>query len=113
MKTKGDHIQVGELNHRITFESASVSTDGMGGITPSWSTNVTLWANVSVLKGKELDEIEGTKGKVYVKCILRYTSAVNDDDRMVFNGENYEIISVLQEDLDKFKTVIYAVKETS
>jgi len=38
--------QIGELDQRVTLESATLASDGAGGATSSWAAYATVWAKV-------------------------------------------------------------------
>ena len=44
----------GKYRHRITFQTATETTDGQGGVTVAMTTLATQWANVTPLSGDRL-----------------------------------------------------------
>lgn len=46
-------MNVNEMKHRITIESKTRTTDGIGGATVSWATFVTVWSRIETVLGNE------------------------------------------------------------
>ena len=46
---------VAELRNRLVFESESLSDDGQGGTTPSWSATATVWGKLEPLSANQIN----------------------------------------------------------
>ncbi len=54
MIRKGDRINVGSLNDRVTLQFTSTTDDGMGGTIPADTNLFTTWAEIKPLNAKRL-----------------------------------------------------------
>ena len=66
-------MQASELRHKISFQSATTASDGMGGKTASgWATDKTLWARI-VSNGADVSFESGqTRGVKTFTILTRY-----------------------------------------
>jgi len=70
-------IQAGEFNKRIILKSKTASQDAFGGITSTYSTQTTVWANKNVKSLRDVKEkFEGNELQSYSRFIytIRYSS---------------------------------------
>ena len=86
----------GSLRHRITIQSAVVSTgDGMGGGgTTRWDDTMTVWASVVPLRGDELLMAGQTQSEISHKIETRYRSDITAVNRIKFGSSRYFDIQV-------------------
>lgn len=81
----------GELDQRIIIERESLADDGMGGSTSVWSTHITRWALVRPASGSEKTEHDTVNARAKYVFVIRYPADVNDDDRILWDGDYYNI----------------------
>ena len=90
---------IGAMDQQITFQRAADTADGAGGITQAWANiaaNPTVWANVKAKSGREALN-EGRMTAVFVTVFTIYhRSDISELDRIVWNGENYNIRAILR-----------------
>lgn len=87
----------GKLDQQITFQRATRTADGGGGLTQAWAnfaTNPTVWAGVSFKSARE-GMTEGRINASQMTTFEIYTRAdVSEIDRLLWNGEVYNIRAV-------------------
>jgi SPP1 family predicted phage head-tail adaptor len=85
----------GELNKIITIQSRASTTDAFGGTIYTWSTFATVWAKVSPLKGREMIAAQAAQSEVTTRIKTRWISGVTTGMRIVYDGQNFDIISAI------------------
>lgn len=88
-------MNAGRLDSKIVIQSASLTTNGLGVQTESWSTIATEWAEVRHLKGQEYEQAQQIAGETDTKFIIRYnsnSSAITQSSRIQFGSEDYDIL---------------------
>lgn len=90
---------IGKLDQRITLQRQIEAPDGGGGLVRIWgdvANNSCPWANVKAKAGREgLDE--GRTNATYVVVFTIYTrNDISEKDRIVWNGETYNIRGILR-----------------
>ena len=91
---------IGKLSERITFQSYSLVSDGAGGNTKTWANLAsipTVWAKVEAKSaGEQFDEQRTTATGMYLFTIRERTD-IDERDRIVWRGVNYNIRAVLRD----------------
>ena len=90
---------IGKLGQRITLQRQVETPDGGGGLVRIWANvphNACPWADVKAKAGREgLDE--GRMNATYVVVFTIYNRTdLSEKDRIVWNGENYNIRGILR-----------------
>lgn len=83
-----------KLDRKIDLLTSTSTTNDLGENVQTWSTSMSVWAQVKYRSGSEdfTDNIEvKSQG---VSFIIRYQSAVTTKYRVSFNGETYEIDAI-------------------
>ena len=90
-------MTAGAMDQFITIERRTRAADGMGGFTETWATYKQVWANAKAKGGREsLDE--GRTNAVFVVVFTIYNIAdLSEVDRIIWNGERYNIRGILRE----------------
>lgn len=90
---------IGKLDQRITLQRQIETPDGGGGVVRMWgnvANNACPWANVKAKAGREgLDEGRTNATFIVVFTIYNRTD-LSEKDRIVWNGENYNIRGILR-----------------
>ena len=84
----------GRMRQRLTLESATVTPDGAGGGTLSWSQVATLWGEVTPLKAEERTIGEGFVDVVSHRVVVRHRSGVAAGDRFRLGARVLDIRGV-------------------
>lgn len=84
-------VKTGELDKLITIEKATVSQDGRGEETETWTTYTKAWAKIVPVRGREYFEAHGERGLADTRIIMRYVSGVTRSMRVSWSGRIYDI----------------------
>jgi len=88
-------MKAGELDRRITIQQNTVSAGSeYGEPQDSWTTFATVWADVVPMVGRELAQAQQISGEVTTKFIIRWLSGVQDNMRISYNSQYYDIFRV-------------------
>lgn len=86
----------GELDQLITITRETRVSDGMGGDYVTLSdVAADLWAHVRPRSGKEMGAQDRPESRVMYLFAIRYRNDIRDDDRIIWNGDTYNIRAVL------------------
>jgi len=91
-------LRIGRLRHRVTIQSATNTSDGMGGYTEAWGNLDTVWAAIEPFKGDERYEVQKLEADLSHKIILRYRSGILPNMRINFDSKVFEIIYIINRD---------------
>jgi len=99
----------GELDQLIDIKREALTTDDMGGSTIVL-TNIAadLWAKVSPMSGNEAERFDKLNATMTNRFVVRFRDDVREDDRIVWDGEEYNIRSIEKAGSRKLYTVMYA-----
>jgi SPP1 family predicted phage head-tail adaptor len=79
----------------IVIQSVVETPDGQGGFTDAWSTFVTVEAEVEYMDGSEAIDAGRLGVHQLIKLVFRYEAGITEKMRVVFNGDNMPIRSVV------------------
>lgn len=88
------HQNIGALRHRLTLERVVRTPDGGGGVTESWVSEATLWAEIRPLSGGEAVEAGRLAGKHRFEITLRYRDGVEPAMRFRLGARLFHILAV-------------------
>jgi len=87
-----------DMRHRVTFQEKIRSQDSEGLETYTWTdvTNaVSIPASVIPLSGKEFLSSQQMTVNIAARVTIYKNTAIDESMKMVFSGQNYNIISIL------------------
>lgn len=87
--------KAGDLIHPVTFQAKTFTPDGMGGSVVSWSNVIATLAKIEPISAREAYLYDRRQSEVTHKIIVRYSSLINNELRIVFGGKVLEIEGVL------------------
>ena len=87
-------MEIGKLQHRITFIKPVIHRDENQVETQSWQDYKSVWAHISNLHGKEYFEAAAVQKETMVKFVIRATPGIDESMRIVFQGKAYNIIFI-------------------
>lgn len=93
-KKAGDTVKIGNLKHRITFQSLVATTNENGFDVETWVDHKTVWAAVSNLNGREYFAAAAVQAEKTVKFTIRYTDEIDTSMRILFKGKQYNITAI-------------------
>ena len=90
-------ISAGKLNRKIDIiNPVEVKSSLSGELITTWSTYIkNRWAMVIPLSGRELFTASQYKAEVDTTFIIRYSSGVKPDMRVVYNESSYYISNII------------------
>lgn len=110
-----DQFPAGRARERIKLQSKSVTKNAIGEEVVTWTDAVTdaadhcLWAEAWPLKGREFFAAQQTQYAADVRFRLRYRAGLTQDMRVVWNGDAFDILSIVDVGAAHHTTEILAV----
>ena len=104
-------VLIGKKRNYCEIQSATRTSDSQGGWTVVWATVASEWFRVVPLSQSRTLEIGGIKFKSAIELTGNKFSgyALTPANRIVWNGENYTIHSIVpSEKLDEIIVIAYA-----
>jgi SPP1 family predicted phage head-tail adaptor len=83
--------QPGQLDKLIKIQRETLTGDGIGGDDLTWVDVSEEWAKAEPLSGAERPEADRPEAQARYMFVIRHRSDLLDTDRIVFNGQNYDI----------------------
>lgn len=81
----------GELDQRVEFYRAVSAPDGMGGTTETLELITKRWALVRPMSGNETKNFDTVNAETMYLFVVRYPLDILDSDRILWDGEYYNI----------------------
>ena len=85
----------GALDQRVTLQRLQSGADEIGQPYTTWVTLGTTWASVEPLVGREYFAAGGAQSEVTTKVRMRYRPGITSADRLIHEGKQYDIESVI------------------
>lgn len=98
-------LHAGLLRQRITLEQATETRGSAGGVSKSWSTLATVWAQKEDLSGSERFTAQQTTAEVSTRFTIRYRTGLGGKLRVVHDSVTYNVESV--QDPDGMRVGLY------
>lgn len=93
-------MRIADLDQRVTLQRYAETPDGGGGLTRQWANlaqTPTVWAHVKAKSGRE-GLTEGRINATFVVVFtIRQRSDLFETDRIIWNGETYNIRGILRQ----------------
>ena len=90
-------MRAGELRHRVELQEKTETQTALG-VTETWRTVATLWADVRDLAGREYYAAAQTQTEVTTRVRIRYRAGVTPAWRLLHGARTLEIRSVIDPD---------------
>lgn len=84
-------MSLGGLDDRISLQRVTLTADGQGGSTESWSEYAAVWARVRPMKGRERQASERQEATADYVVRIRYRDDVLEADKIVWRGREMNI----------------------
>lgn len=88
-------MKAGQLDQRVTVERLDQGQDEFGGPLTTWTPLFTAWAAVEPLAGREYLAAAAIQSEVTTRIRLRYRPGITSADRVMHEGREYNIVSVI------------------
>jgi SPP1 family predicted phage head-tail adaptor len=103
-------IRAGDLRHRVTLQSPTVTQNDLGEDTTTWPEAGTFWAAVNPLSGNELFRAKQVNAEVTHEIEMRWTPLVTPANRIKFGTRIFEILSAINVE-ERNKKLLLSCKE--
>ena len=89
--------RIGRMRHRVQFVTQTTYLDDIGGEVHTWATGDAVWGHVeNSFVGSEDDVIaDRITNVISARATVRYNSGISPKNRMLFDGAEWEILSIL------------------
>ena len=88
----------GTMDKRVSIQSVTQTTDGQGGYTETWATDVTVWAYIKPMKAYERMQAQKLETPLSHKVTIRYRSGVTTKHRLLFGSRVFHIKGIINPD---------------
>ena len=99
----------GAMDRRIVIEQVTTVNNTFGEDVETWTTFATVWCHVKPIRGQEVFQTDQTVAVQQTQFRIRYRTGIDEKMRIVYDGDTYDIISILElgrrEGLDIMATV--------
>ena len=86
-------IDAGELDRRIELQSATMTNDPIyNEEVLTWETYATVWAKMDFHRSFEAEQIGREYAQMALFFTIRWRDDVDAEDRVIFEGDTYDII---------------------
>lgn len=100
-----------ELRHKLTFERLEQVVDPATGYrTEEWVPFAQAFARMDPMMGRERLASEAIRSEEVTKFTLRYLDGITSHDRLIHNGEAWEMVGIVNVGGRNRETLIYATK---
>jgi len=89
-------VKIGRMDRRIQLQVKVETQDASGEPIESWNALDTVWAEAIPLRGTERFASQQTAAEADTRFKIRYRSDVTVENRIVFDGDNYDITAVME-----------------
>ena len=100
--------RIGEFRHKIIFQTGTLTSDGMGGGTTTWTDTVTMWAAIWPLSAREALENLKTEHRVSHRIRCYYSDDITPKQRIKYGTRYFEIVSLINPDESNIELEILA-----
>lgn len=101
----------GQFRHRITFQQFVDIENEYGDFVRGWEDVKTAWAMIKTLQGKEFVQAMAVQGEITTRFIIRYTTGISNDMRILHDGRTFDIIAPPINDDEMNKTLTILARE--
>jgi SPP1 family predicted phage head-tail adaptor len=99
------------LDRVIIIQIYTDSKDSVGGPIISWATHATVKANANWVSGDESEIVDKVTAITKVKFVIRHRTDLDAKMRISFDGDYYNIIAILDDQYNKYLTLITELVE--
>lgn len=93
------------MDRKIVIQRATVSQNAHGEEVPTWADYKTRWAEVRYTGGAEGQAANKETASLAVVFRFRHITDLTEKDRIVFDGNNLDIVAIISEGRKSFQTV--------
>lgn len=90
--------RIGALRHRLSLESVTLTPDGGGGATETWSALAEMWGSITPVSGGEGVTAEAIRGSVTHTIHIRHRNDIEPAMRLRAGDRTFEITAIVDPD---------------
>jgi len=94
------------MRERITIQAPTRTGDDGGGVTVSWNTYATLWAEALLSRGEESLVAAQHNSRTIARLIIRHHEGISTEMRVLHGGRTYNIRAVLFDYETRDRTIL-------
>jgi SPP1 family predicted phage head-tail adaptor len=96
------------FRHRIIFQRNEETENELGDTVRNWVDVKSSWAMVKTIQGREFFQAAAVHAESTVRFVVRYTTGITNDMRVVYKGRIFEIAAppINDDELNKTLTII-------
>lgn len=87
-------LEPGRMNRKVIIERVTETRDGIGGVTETWATQATVWAQQIPVGGSEALKAGRETASQTSKFLCWYVSGITEKDRLNFDSKYWNIINI-------------------
>jgi len=91
-------VRAGDLRHKITIQKLTEASDGMGGMTTTYSTFKKVRASIWPIKGAEYLAARQTTSELTHKIRIRYLADLTPKHRIKWGTRYFDIEAIINPD---------------
>ncbi len=88
-------MRAGRLRHQLSLQSPTFTNTSVATMVTSWGTAATIWGSIEPLRGREFYDAALINSDVKAKIIIRYTSDIAPNYKIIFGARTFLIESVI------------------
>lgn len=100
--TRTQPANIGELRHRITFQSLSLTSDGQGGSSTSWTNFKTVWARIKPISGRERNFAQRIEDVYTHEITIRKCDGLTTTMRISYQNRIFQVKSIQKDTEENF-----------
>jgi SPP1 family predicted phage head-tail adaptor len=85
---------IGEMRHRLQFQTLTGTEDANGFVTKTWATSFTVWGAARDVGGREFFEAAAQHMENITTFTIRARAGITTAMRVVFQSKPYEIVQI-------------------
>jgi len=78
-------LPAGDLDQRITLQTATIGKDAVGGPVETWADTVTVWAKVRPVTAKQINQAQQVSADVRKAVTIRWRAGITSAMRIKFS----------------------------
>ncbi|WP_342432612.1 phage head closure protein [Neobacillus sp. FSL H8-0543] len=97
-----------QFKHQIIFQSLTETVNELGDTVRSWVCVKSSWAMIKTVQGREFIQAATVHAESTVRFVIRYTTGITNDMRILYKGRTFEISAppINDDELNKTLTII-------
>lgn len=101
----------GLFRNKIVIQKYVETENPIGDVVKTWTDHLTTWAMIKTVQGREFIQAAAVQGENTTRFVIRYTSGITNDMRILYNGRIFEISAPPINDDEANKTLTIMAKE--